>query len=137
VHEEEDVDEQDTGDANDHDDAEEEETHKDDRSTHATVVADLGETTKPQRERGALEKSNQTNQAKTKAKAEATTETRRRREERRIPACHRHIRDQKKCDNRRRPRSPRNPATGGTSQNVPLPLACRKHIEHLHAKQSR
>ena len=80
MNEEEDVEEQDTGDANDHDDAEEQETREDDRSTHATVVADLGETRKPQRERGALEKSNQTNQAKTKAKVEATTEKRRRRE---------------------------------------------------------
>ena len=62
----------------------EEEEAKDDGSIHATAVADLVETTKPQGEREALEsegrKFNQANQAKTKAKARATTGTSRRRE---------------------------------------------------------
>ena len=58
-----------------------EEEDKDDGSTHATVVADLAETTKPKGEREALEseRRNQTNQAK--MKAGATTETRRGRQE--------------------------------------------------------
>ena len=53
-------------------------------STHATVVADLAETTKPKGERGVLEseRRNQTNQANSKMKAPgATTETRRGRQE--------------------------------------------------------
>ena len=73
-----------------------EEEDKDDGSTHATVVADLAETTKPKGEREALEseRRNQTNQANSKMKAPgATTETRRGRE-RKPNACHRQIRDQ-------------------------------------------
>ena len=87
-------DDQDDQEAEDAEDAKEE----DDGSTHATVVANPAETTKPQGEREALERTNPTNQAKTKAKtkakAVATTETRRRRRGSRLPACHRQIRDQ-------------------------------------------
>ena len=52
-----------------------EEEDKDDGSTHAAVVVDLAETTKPKGEREALEseRRNQTNQAK--MKAGAATET--------------------------------------------------------------
>ena len=75
VQKEDDVEEQDD------EDPDGEEEDKDDGSTHATVVADLAETTKLKGEREALEseRRNQTNQAK--MKAGATTETRRGRQE--------------------------------------------------------
>ena len=65
----------------DDEDPDGEEEDKDDGSTHATVVADLAETTKLKGEREALEseRRNQTNQSK--MKAGATTETRRGRQE--------------------------------------------------------
>jgi len=53
---EEDAEEHDDQDDEDDEDTEEDEGDKGDGGTHATVVADLNETTKPQGERKALEK---------------------------------------------------------------------------------
>ena len=96
--------EEDAGEQDDQvgEDDDEEEEDKGDGSTHATFVADLTETAKPQLQEILNEKpsrrTNPDNQArttaKTKANAEATTQTGRRREGRRIPICHRQIRDQ-------------------------------------------
>ena len=72
---EDDVEEQDDGDP----DGEEED--KDDGSTHATICADLAETTKPNGEREALESEGRNQKNHSRLNAGATTDTRREREE--------------------------------------------------------
>ena len=70
MHEEEEQDDHDDQDDQDAEDAEDTE-EEDDDSSHATVVADPAETTKPQgRTRSPREARNETNQAKTKAKVD-------------------------------------------------------------------
>ena len=123
-----DPEEPDDQDNEDDEDTEEDEEDKGDGGTHATVVADLHETMKPQGERKALEKD-KTRRTRRRRRRRRWRRPRREEEEKEAEYLHRKIRGKSALlvSKERRPRNPTPGARIRAYLQTYLPQVCREH----------